>query len=179
MLAVGLAVVAVAAVVGGLLALPVAPGVVVAGAGLTVLVGFQATLWTRQRRLTRALQRSQSSFQILAKGSVDPVVILDDRLRISFAPQGIADLLGFDAAAVIGLPIVGVVHPDDRPALAGALLADRARPEELAVRTARIRHADGGRRLVFARPLEAAQMAAGAWDIADAPVVAALPGPPS
>ncbi|HET6391511.1 MAG TPA: GGDEF domain-containing phosphodiesterase, partial [Blastococcus sp.] len=32
---------------------------------------------------------------------------------------------------------------------------------------------------VFARPLEAAQMAAGAWDIADAPPVAALPGTPS
>jgi hypothetical protein len=54
MLAVPLAVVAVSAVVGGLLALPLAPGVVAAGAGLAVLVGFQATLWTRQRRLTRA-----------------------------------------------------------------------------------------------------------------------------
>jgi len=150
LLAVPLAAVAVAAVVGGLLALPVAPGVVVAGAGLAVLVGFQATLWTRQRRLTRALLRSQSSFQTLVKGSVDPVVILDDRLRISFASQGIADLLGFDAAAVIGLPIVGVVHPDDRSALSGALSADRMRPEELAVRTARVRHADGRWRLIQA-----------------------------
>ncbi|HZB18213.1 MAG TPA: hypothetical protein VE463_00135 [Blastococcus sp.] len=54
LLAVALAVVAVSPVVGGLLALPLAPGVVAAGAGLAVLVGFQATLWTRQRRLTRA-----------------------------------------------------------------------------------------------------------------------------
>src|ERR671917_184445 len=64
-------VVAVAAVVGGLLAVPTALGVVLAVAGLAVLVGSQATLWNRQRRLSGALQRSQSSFQTLVKGSVD------------------------------------------------------------------------------------------------------------
>ncbi|WRL64269.1 PAS domain S-box protein [Blastococcus brunescens] len=84
------------------------------------------------------------------KSSVDPVVILDGRFRITFASQGIADLLGFDAAAVVGLPLLAAVHPDDRSALSGALDADRARPGELAVRTARVRHADGRWRLIQA-----------------------------
>ncbi|WP_116449472.1 putative bifunctional diguanylate cyclase/phosphodiesterase [Blastococcus litoris] len=150
LLAVPVAVVAVAAVVGGLLAVPSSLGPVVAGAGLAVLVGFQATLWTRQRRLTGALARSQSSFRILVKGSVDPVVILDDRLRITFASQGIADLLGVDPATVAGLPVVTCVHPDDRSELTGALAADRIRPDEHAVRTARVRHADGRWRLIQA-----------------------------
>ncbi|WP_324275598.1 hypothetical protein [Blastococcus brunescens] len=43
---------AVVAVVVGLLAVPAAAGVVLAGTGLAVLVGFQAALWSRQRRLT-------------------------------------------------------------------------------------------------------------------------------
>jgi PAS domain S-box-containing protein len=150
LLAVPVAVVAVAAVLSGLLAVHTALGLVLAGAGLAVLVGFQATLWTRQRRLTGALQRSQSSFSTLVKGSVDPVVILDDRLRLTFASQGIADLLGFDPTAVAGMPVVAAVHPDDRAALHGALNADRSRPDELAVRTARVRHADSRWRLIQA-----------------------------
>ncbi|SOE00345.1 putative bifunctional diguanylate cyclase/phosphodiesterase [Blastococcus haudaquaticus] len=150
LVAVPAAVVAVSLVVGGLVAVPTGLGAVLAAAGLAVLVGFQATLWTRQRRLTGALQRSQSSFRTLVKSSVDPVVILDDRLRITFASQGIADLLGFDPAAVHGRPVASVVHPDDRAALVGALNADRSRPEELAVRTARVRHADGRWRLIQA-----------------------------
>ncbi len=150
MLVVPLAGVTVIAVIGCLLALPTGRGAVLAGGGLAVLAAFQAGLWTRQRRLAAALQRSQSSFQTLVKGSVDPVVILDDSLRVTFASQGIADLLGFDATAVVGLPVVGVVHADDRPALSGALDADRVRPDELAVRTARVRHADGRWRLIQA-----------------------------
>jgi hypothetical protein len=116
LLAVPLAGVAVAAAVAGLLAPPASLGVVLAIAGLAVLVGFQATLWTRQRRLTGALRRSQSSFQTLP--------LLRD--------MGHRYLQGY----------------------------------------------------VFARPLEADQLAAGAWDMADAqPVdaqpVAALRGAPS
>lgn len=150
MLALPLAVVAVAAVLVGLLAAPGDLRLLLAGAGLTVLVGSQAALWTRQRRLAGALTRSQNSFQILVKGSVDPVAILDDRLRITFASEGVGQLLGADPTAVVGLPVVGCVHPDDRSALTGALDADRSRPDELAVRTARVRHADGRWRLIQA-----------------------------
>ena len=77
-------------------------------------------LCRRQRRLTGDLQRSQSSFRTLVKSSVDPVVILDERLRVTFVSQAVADLLGLDPACVIGLPLVAAVHPDDRGHAAAA-----------------------------------------------------------
>ena len=54
----------------------------------------------RQRQLTGALQRSQAAFRTLVKSSVDPVVILDDQLRVTFASQSVADLLGLDPACL-------------------------------------------------------------------------------
>jgi PAS domain S-box-containing protein len=142
-------VVAVALVVAGLLPGPGVVGALLAAAGLAVLVGFQATLWSRQRRLTGDLQRSQSSFRTLVKSSVDPVLILDDQLRVTFASQAVADLLGVDPAVAVGMPVVAGVHPDDRSALSGALSAAGG-SDELAVRTARVRHADGRWRLLQA-----------------------------
>jgi PAS domain S-box-containing protein len=142
-------VVAVALIVAGLLPGPGVVGALLAAAGLAVLVGFQATLWSRQRRLTGDLQRSQSSFRTLVKSSVDPVLILDDQLRVTFASQAVADLLGVDPAVAVGRPVVAGVHPDDRSALFGALSAAGG-SDELAVRTARVRHADGRWRLLQA-----------------------------
>jgi PAS domain S-box-containing protein len=142
-------VVAVALIVAGLLPGPGVVGALLAAAGVAVLVGFQATLWSRQRRLTGDLQRSQSSFRTLVKSSVDPVLILDDQLRVTFASQAVADLLGVDPAVAVGMPVVAGVHPDDRSALSGALSAAGG-SDELAVRTARVRHADGRWRLLQA-----------------------------
>ncbi|SNR45892.1 PAS domain S-box-containing protein [Blastococcus mobilis] len=142
--------VAVALVVGGLLSGPAVLGLVLAVAGLIVLVAFQATLWSRQRRLAGDLQRSQSSFRTLVKSSVDPVVILDGGLRVTFASQAIADLLGLDPACAVGAPVVAAVHPDDRSAVLDALRGSPSESGELAVRTARARHADGGWRLIQA-----------------------------
>jgi hypothetical protein len=71
LLAVPAVVVIVALVVGGLRSLPTALGPVLAGAGLALLVSFQTRLWSRQRRLTDDLQRSQSSFRTLAAGARD------------------------------------------------------------------------------------------------------------
>ncbi|TFV62775.1 UNVERIFIED_ORG: phosphodiesterase [Bacillus sp. AZ43] len=150
LVAVALAGVAVTAVVGGLLTVPALPGVLLVAAGLALLVAVQAGLWARQRRLTGALQRSQSSFRTLVKSSVDPVVILDDRLRVTFASQALADLLGVEPAAVTGLAVDSVVHPDDRTAVLAALAPHPGGTDELAVRTARIRHADGRWRLIQA-----------------------------
>jgi PAS domain S-box-containing protein/diguanylate cyclase (GGDEF)-like protein len=122
-----------------------------AGTGLGVLGACSVVLWQRERRLTDALQRSQSSFRTLVKSSVDPVVILDERLRVTFASPSLADLLGLDPACrVVGTPIEQALHPDDAPTLIGALNAAPTESNELAVRTARVRHADGRWRLIQA-----------------------------
>src|SRR3954447_20304091 len=98
-------------------------GLLVALAGLAVLVTAQGLLWRRQRQLTGDLQRSQSSFRTLVKSSVDPVVILDGRLRVTFASQALADLLGLHPACAAGPPVAAAVRPDDRAAVLDALRA--------------------------------------------------------
>ena len=137
--------VAVVAVLGGLLAVRVDPvlGALIAVASLATFTGAQLLLMRKQRQLTGALQDSQAAFRTLVKSSVDPVVILDDQLRVTFVSQAVADMLGRDPACLLGMQIIDAVHPDDR--------ADPLRrPEqpaddrnEFAVRTARVRHSDG------------------------------------
>ena len=148
LLAVPALVVAVLAVLGVALSGSTALRLVFALTGLAVPVGIQTALYVRQRRLTRDLQRSQSSFRTLVKSSVDPVVILDDTLRITFASQAVADMLGGDPACLVGLRIIDAIHPDDRNTLFAGLNSHDS--TEVAVRTARVRHADGRWRLIQA-----------------------------
>ena len=150
LLAVLLLVIAVCAVLGVALSGSTALRLTFALIGLAVPVILQAAVHGRQRRLTGDLQRSRSSFLSLVKSSVDPVVILDDRLHVTFASHAIADLLGLDPALVVGMPLAPLVHPDDRAALFGVLADTAAETDGFAVRTARIRHADGRWRLIQA-----------------------------
>jgi PAS domain S-box-containing protein/diguanylate cyclase (GGDEF)-like protein len=145
-------VVALAAVLTAVLTVPgiPVPAVLITGAGATVLVGSQAALWHRQTRLAGALLRSQTSFRTLVKSSVDPVVILDERLRVTFVSEAITDLLGLDPDVVLGKPIEAAVHPDDAPTLLAALNGPPSQHNELAVRTARVWHSDGRWRLIQA-----------------------------
>nr|WP_239522302.1 GGDEF domain-containing phosphodiesterase [Geodermatophilus sabuli] len=105
-------------------------------------------MWRTQQRLTADLLRSQSYFATLVRSSADPVVILDDRLRITFASRALTDLLGLDPEQAVGRALLDVVHRDDATALFG-------RPPGPAgtgstVRTARVRHTDGRWRLIQA-----------------------------
>src|SRR4051794_38475215 len=149
LLAVTALLVAVSALLGAVLSAEVTPRLLFALAGLVVPVGIQVALYTRQRRLAGDLQRSESSFRTLVKSSVDPVVILDDQLLVTYASEAITDLIGYPAADLIGESITAPVHPDDRATLFAGLTR-RSNPDEVAVRTARVRHADGRWRLIQA-----------------------------
>jgi PAS domain S-box-containing protein len=150
LVAVPAVVVAVSAVVGAVVSGSTALRLLFALAGLGVPVAFQAVLYLRQRRLTGALHRSQSSFRTLVKSSVDPVLILDDALRVTFASQPVAEMLGLDPGCLVGRMLVEAVHPDDCSALFAGLSNPAGDRSELAVRTARVRHADGRWRLIQA-----------------------------
>ena len=141
------AVLVLAGAIGAILA-AVVPGTTAAGllavlAGLAVLLASQGLLWRRSRQLTGDLARSESSFRTLVKSSVDPVVILDDQLRITFASDSVADLIGADPACMTGRQITAAVHRDDAPGLVTALSGPPAEGSDVAVRSARVRHADG------------------------------------
>ncbi|UOY00238.1 putative bifunctional diguanylate cyclase/phosphodiesterase [Blastococcus sp. PRF04-17] len=146
------AVVAVVAVLGGLTAAHVdaGAGAVIAVLSLVGFTGTQVTLLRRQRQLTGDLQRSQSSFRTLVKSSVDPVVIVDRSLHISFVSQAAADLVGLDPAQALGMRLIDVVHADDRGPLEAALSAPPSDSEDFAVRTARVKDAEGRWRLIQA-----------------------------
>ena len=152
LLAVPAVVVTAAAVLTAVLTAPgtPVPGLLVVVGGLALLVGSLAVLWQRSQRLTGALLRSETSFRTLVKSSVDPVVILDERLRVTFVSEAITELLGLDPAMVLGKPVEAAVHPDDAPTLLGALNGPPSQHNELAVRTARVWHSDGRWRLIQA-----------------------------
>ena len=117
---------------------------------VAALAVAQLVLVRRQCRLAGALHDSRTAFRTLAKSSIDPVVILDAHLRVTYASEAITDLLGLDPDAVLGRPVETAVHPDDAPTLLGALHGPPSPHNELAVRTARVRHADGRWRLIQA-----------------------------
>src|SRR4051794_2682225 len=146
------------ALVGGallLLSVPITGRLTVFGTtlgvlGLISLLADQAVSWRTQQQLTRDLQRSEAWFRTLVRGSADPVLILDDQLRVQWVSPAITELLGVDPQRTIGRPVADAVHPDDAPGLVAALGADHG-DDETRARTARVRHIDGRWRLIQAR----------------------------
>ncbi|WP_460683114.1 putative bifunctional diguanylate cyclase/phosphodiesterase [Modestobacter lapidis] len=120
--------------------------------GLSALLAHQSASWRTQRRLTADLQRSEAYFRTLVRGSVDPIVILDEGLTLRWSSPSITDLLGLDPARTVGLTLTDVLHPDDVPGLLAGLDAVAVPGDpETKIRTARVRHVDGHWRMIQAR----------------------------
>ncbi len=124
-------------------------GLTMAVLGLCSVAGHQVVATSAYERLTGDLARSEAYFRALARSSGTPVVILDERMRVSWTAPSLTDLLGPDAAALAGVPAADLVHPDDLPALLDGLL-DPAGTDAASGRTrlARMRHTDGSWRLI-------------------------------
>ncbi|MGY1856571.1 putative bifunctional diguanylate cyclase/phosphodiesterase [Modestobacter sp. SYSU DS0290] len=147
------------AVVGGgllLVSVPVTGNLTITGTtlalvGLGVLMVHQTVTWRAQRQLTADLTRSEAYFRTLVRGSADPIVILDDELRVRWVSPSITELLGLDPQRTVGLAIADAVHPDDAPGLIAALAAPQPDGTDTKTRTARIQHLDGRWRLIRAQ----------------------------
>jgi diguanylate cyclase (GGDEF)-like protein/PAS domain S-box-containing protein len=83
-----------------------------------------------ERRMATRLRRSEAYFRSLVRSSGDAVVILDDRLRVTWASAAFEQALGTVQAGLLGRPLLETVHPDDVAAVAAALGADDERPDE-------------------------------------------------
>jgi PAS domain S-box-containing protein len=118
--------------------------------GLGALLAHHAASWRLQQQLTSELQRKEAHFRALVRGSADPVLLLDDQLRVAWVSPAITDLLGLDPEAAVGLPFADAVHPDDAAGLVAALSATHG-DDETRTRTARVRHLDGRWRLIQSR----------------------------
>ncbi|MCU1604386.1 MAG: hypothetical protein JWP46_851 [Modestobacter sp.] len=118
---------------------------------LCAFVVHQAGMVRTQRRLTGELRRSEAHFRSLVRSSVDPVIILDEELGVRWASGAVAEMLGLEPQGVMGRPITEALHPDDAPGIVAALRGPAGEgPGNLTV-TGRLRHADGGWRLVQTR----------------------------
>ncbi len=148
------------ALVGGLLVLT---GVLVQGTTsraqvvlsalcMVLLFAHQVTVWRAGRDLTVSLRRSDAYFRAVVRSAVDPVVILDGDLAITWSSPGFGDIIGRSAERLVGRDVRTAVHPDDRPALTVALLAPQVGDaREGRTATARVRHDDGRWLLLQAR----------------------------
>jgi PAS domain S-box-containing protein len=121
-------------------------------AGLGALLACQTVSWRTQQQLTAELLRSEAYFRTLVRGSADPIVILDEELRVRWVSPAITELLGLDPVSTVGRPLVDAVHPDDAAALLAALAStETAADADGKTCTARIRHVDRRYRLIQAR----------------------------
>lgn len=84
-----------------------------------------------ERRMATRLRRSEAYFRSLVRSSGDAVVILDDRLRVTWASAAFEQALGTVQAGLLGRPLLETVHPDDIAAVAAALGSDDERPDDV------------------------------------------------
>ena len=74
-----------------------------------------------EQRMGSRLRRSEAYFRSVVQSAGDAVVILDDKLRISWASPVLERFLGSAATGLLGRPLLGAVHADDVAALTAAL----------------------------------------------------------
>ena len=125
---------------------------VLGGVGLVLLTVHQTLTLRDGRTLTLRVQRSEAYFRAVVRSAVDPVLILDGDLAITWTSPGAAEMLGRDTARLVGKDVRVAVHPEDRAALTDGLLAPQDEHDrEGRTITARVRHDDGRWRLLQAR----------------------------
>ncbi|MEI4272843.1 EAL domain-containing protein [Klenkia sp. LSe6-5] len=125
---------------------------VLAAVGLLLLTAHQALTWREGQEMTSRLQRSEAYFRTVVRAAVDPVIILDESLAITWSSPAFTALLGRGPERLVGADVRVAVHPDDRPALTTGLLAPQHEEDRDGRQvTARVRHDDGRWRLLQAR----------------------------
>ncbi|MBK5223846.1 MAG: diguanylate cyclase, partial [Acidimicrobiia bacterium] len=95
--------------------------------------------WVNHRR-ERAVRRSEARLDSLLQNAHDVVVLLDESRRTTFVSSAVHRLLGFEPDTSRGVPIVDLVHPDDRDRVT-AVLTDGLARGAATVRDVRVRDA--------------------------------------
>lgn len=111
-------------------------------AATAVLLGAIAVLGLRLARQVRRTQEADSLYRLLADNSGDAIVCntLDGVRR--YASPAFSAMTGWTPGETLGLPMTGLVHPEDAPAVAAALERLRIGGEEV-ISTYRCRRRDG------------------------------------
>ena len=89
------------------------------------------------------LRQKDERLQALVQHSSDVVSVLDESGRIDYLSPSVERVFGHAAEALIGLPLLKVVHPDDFPSVIAVLSNVGGSKASDAVLECRVRHRDG------------------------------------
>jgi diguanylate cyclase (GGDEF)-like protein/PAS domain S-box-containing protein len=103
---------------------------------------------TARRQAEEALQRSERRFRALIENSADGIVLGDAEGRLIYGSPGSRRTLGYGLGETVGLHAADMVHPMDRAGFEALLAAVKARPGVTHDMRVRVRHKNGGYRLV-------------------------------
>ena len=96
---------------------------------------------TSRKRAEAALSESEARWRALLAHLQEMVLLVDGGGRVMYAAPSVERWLGYNPEELLGVELVGVVHPDDVGGVAGALGAVTA--EETLSVSYRVRHVDG------------------------------------
>jgi PAS domain S-box-containing protein len=111
----------------------------------TVVIARDITV---RKRAEEALRVSERRFRALIEKSSDMVLLVDAAGRYSFWSPAATAALGWREDDVLGQEALGLVHPDDRAGVVRAFREVAAGGGTPVRHRARVRHRDGGHRLL-------------------------------
>jgi diguanylate cyclase (GGDEF)-like protein/PAS domain S-box-containing protein len=104
----------------------------------------------QQEILTLDVRRSEERFRSLVRNASDTVLIVSEDSSVAFESPAVEQMLGFAPHERVGLPLLELLHPDDRFAGERWLAEVRREAGAEARVELRARHADGSWRVIEA-----------------------------
>ncbi len=111
------------------------------------LVGIARDI-TQRKRVEEALRSSERRFRTLIEHASDMLLLVDGKGTLLFWSPAASEALGWSETEVLGSQSLELVHPDDRGAVAKAFRRVAGGGGGSVPHRARMRHRDGGYRLV-------------------------------
>jgi PAS domain S-box-containing protein len=103
---------------------------------------------TARRRAEEALRQSEERFRALIEYASDLLVVFDEQAAITMVSPAVKEGLGWDPEEMLGRLGREFIHPEDVPEALRCLQAVIAAPQRAVHATIRLRHRDGGWRVV-------------------------------
>jgi len=105
---------------------------------------------TAQVEAETALNQSQALYRVLVDNSRDGVFLIQSG-QILFANEGLANMLGYTQAELLGFDYLSLVHPDDRPSQMQRKSARESGSQQLQAYEIHVLRKDGSMRLFEVR----------------------------
>ena len=95
-----------------------------------------------------ALAESEQRIRSLVQNAPDLITVVDIRTKVRYQSPSVKRVLGFEPDEFIGRELSTMVHEDDLQALLAFFHQQVSKPDEVARVEVRLRHSDGGGRLL-------------------------------